>query len=376
MSKQKKIAIFDASWPLESFYKQAKQLGYEIHSFDMDSNALCKKYSDKFYPISFTETDEIVKICNENDIKGVISFTTEIAQPWVNAAARKLGSPSNSIECEKLMENKFTMRERLNECGVSIPEYQIVEDLSFNSDLNFPVIVKPTDNGGSRGVTRVDRKEDLKPAIEWAMQFARNKKVIIERFVEGREFSVEYISHNGKHYFIAITDKVTTGSPHFVELEHHQPTNVSDETIERIKKLTEDTLTALKVSNSVTHTEIKMEDNGDIFIIETSPRMGGDFITSDLVKLSTGYDLVNGAIELAIGEFTPPLFPQQQYSGIYFLAKGREYVEEYIVNKDEYPFAVEAERYDGPIIEVKQNNDRAGHFIYQNNNERLIIKKQ
>ena len=132
----------------------------------------------------------------------------------------------------------------------------------------------------------------------------------------------------------------------------------------------------MKVSNSTSHTEIKLDDNGDLYIIETSPRMGGGFITSDLVRLSTGYDFVKGAIELATGEFTPPVFPIKKYSGIYFLIKGREYIDEYIQNKNKYPFVVEAERYEGPIVEVTQNNDRAGYFIYQNESERLIINGQ
>ena len=128
MNTKKKIAVLDATYPLLPFYKQAYELGYEIYSFDRDSNSPCKKYAHRFYPISYQNIDKVVKICKENGVKGVISFSAETALSSVNAVARELNSPGNSIECEKLMENKYTMRERLKECGVSIPEYQIVQN--------------------------------------------------------------------------------------------------------------------------------------------------------------------------------------------------------------------------------------------------------
>ncbi len=373
MNTQKKIAVLDATYPLLPFYKQAYELGYKIYSFDRDPDSPCKKYVHHFYPVSYQNIDEVVRICKENGVKGVISFSAETALPYVNAVARELKSPGNSIECEMFMQNKYTMRERLKECGVSIPEYQIVHNYNIVEDFEYPVIVKPTDNGGSRGITKVENKECLLPAIEWAMKFARNGQVLIEKFIEGREFSVEYISHKGKHYFVAITDKVTTGSPHFVELEHHQPANITSEIAAEIKKLTEDTLDALKVYSSTSHTEIKMDVSGELYLIETGARMGGDFITSDLVKLSTGYDFVKGAIDLAIDEFTEPAFGNSNFSGIYFLTKGREYISHYIENINKYNFIVNAQKYGTPIIEVKQNNDRAGHFIYQNKTEKITI---
>ncbi len=373
MSKRKKIAVLDGTFPLLSFYKQAHSLGYEIHSFDWSPEAPCRKYADFFYPISYRDIEKVVKICMENDVKGVISFSAETALSAVNEIARRLNSPGNPIECEKLMENKYAMRERLKECGISIPKYHIIESINQEIDVKYPVIVKPTDNGGSRGVTKVAKKEELKPAIKRAMEFARNKKVLVEDFIDGREFSVEYISHEGRHYFLTITDKVTTGSPYFVELEHHQPALISDTIVEKIKRMTVDTLNALKVYSSASHTEIKMNRNGDLFIIETGARMGGDFIASDLVYLSTGYDFVKGAMDLAIGEFKKPVIKDHLYSGVYFLTKEREYIKKHIENCNNLNYVVDAAIYGKPIINVKESNDRAGHLIYKQNNEKLLL---
>ena len=265
MSDRKKIAILDATFPLLPFYKQAKDLGYEIFSFDWSDEAPCRNYADHFYPISYNNIEKIVKICKAKGVNGVISFSAETALPAVNAVSRALNTTGNSIECEKHTENKLTMRERLKECGISIPKYHIIESSTQIINIKYPVIVKPIDNGGSRGITKVSKKEDLVPAINYAMNFARKKQVLVEQFIEGREFSVEYISHDGNHFNVAITDKVTTGSPHFVELAHHQPANIATDVVNSIRKLTEDTLNALKVFNSASHTEIKMNSEGELF---------------------------------------------------------------------------------------------------------------
>lgn len=364
---KEKIAVIGANEPLIPFYRQAKVLGYELIGIAIEKGAVCKKYCDRFYPVSFVDKDDVVEVCRKEKVDGIISFSLESALPTVVYVANKLGLVSNSEESIRLTQSKFAQRQALEKAGIPVPKYYLIEkeDDLEKVQCRYPIIVKPVDSGGSQGICKVESQDKLKEAYKCAISFSRTSKAIIEEFVDGREFSVEYISHQGKHYFLQITDKVTSGAPRFVEMQHHQPADIPEAVWDRIKQMVEGALSALKIENSASHTEIKWNSNDELFIIETGARMGGDYITSNLVRLSTGYDFVEGAIKLAIGKFEVPTFPKPMHSGVYFYSKLAPEVGEIIKHHEKYPEIVEWEYSDEPLMEVKSNADRRGYFLYQ-----------
>ena len=372
---KEKIAVLGANEPLIPFYRQAKALGYEIIGIAIEEGSVCKKYCDRFFPISFADKDAVVDVCRKEKVDGIISFSLESALPTVVYVAQKLGLVSNSEECVKLTQSKFAQRQALERAGIPVPKYYLVEsesDLGIVS-CRFPVIVKPVDSGGSQGICKVDKQEDLLEAYHYAVSFSRTSKAIIEEFVDGREFSVEFISHQGRHYFLQITDKVTSGAPRFVEMQHHQPANIPETVWNRIKTMVEEALSALKIENSASHTEIKWNSHDELFIIETGARMGGDYISSDLVRLSTGYDFVEGAIKLAINKFEVPLLIKPMFSGVYFYSQLAPRIGQVIKEHEKWPEIVEWEYSDDPLMEVKSNADRRGYFLYQSKDKRLVV---
>ena len=363
----KKLAIIGANESLECFYKQAKKLGYYLIGIAYEKGAVCKKYCDKFYPISFADKDSVLEVCKTENIDGITSFSLESALPTVIYVAQNMGLVSNSFECAKKLENKFTMRKCFTAAGIPNPLYKLVKttmDLD-EIDMLFPCIVKPVDSGGSQGETKVNDRKELHNAFQRAIKYSKNGGVIIEQFVDGREFSVEYISHNGNHYHLQITDKVTSGEPYFVELAHHQPAQISVELMSRMKNMVEKALTALDIENSASHTEIKLDSKGDLYIIEVGARMGGDYITSDLVRLSTGYDFVKGVIDLALDDFETPQFNKTKYSGVYFYSSITPFVKEYIQRYKDDPVIVEFQINKEENNYCYRNGDRNGYFIYQ-----------
>ena len=370
-----KIAVLGANAPLIPFYKQAHNLGYEIIGIAVEEGAVCKQYCDRFYPISFADKDKVVEVCRKENVNGILSFSLESALPTVTYVAQKLGLVSNTEESIKLTQSKFAQRQALEASGIPVPKYYQIssEDDIKSINCNFPVIVKPVDSGGSQGICKVDVPDKLIEAYRYAKEYSRTENVIVEEYIDGREFSVEYISHNGKHYFLQITDKVTSGAPRFVEMQHHQPADIPFSVWQRIKSTVEASLKALKIENSASHTEIKWNNNDELYIIETGARMGGDYITSDLVRLSTGYDFVDGTIKLATGNFEIPVKPIEMYSGVYFYSKLAPEIGNVILNHESYPEIVEWEYSDKPLMEVKSNADRRGYFLYQNLNHKLII---
>ena len=372
---KERIAVLGANEPLIPFYRQAKALGYEIIGIATENGAVCKKYCDRFYPVSFADKDVVVDVCRRENVDGIISFSLESALPTAVYVAQKLGLVSNSEECLKLTQSKYAQRQALEKAGIPVPKYFLIENKSDLKKVQcrFPVIVKPVDSGGSQGICKVERREDLAEAYNYAISFSRTSKAIVEEFIDGREFSVEFISYQGKHYFLQITDKVTSGVPRFVEMQHHQPAEIPESVWERIRTMVTKALTALKIENSASHTEIKWNSNDELFIIETGARMGGDYISSDLVRLSTGYDFVEGAIKLAINKFEEPNLPKRMHSGVYFYSKLAPEVGDVIKHHERWPEIVEWEYSDEPLIEVHSNADRRGYLLYQSNENKLLF---
>ena len=370
-----KLAVIGANAPLIPYYKQAKALGYHIVGIAWEEGAVCKQYCDKFYPISFKEKDRVLEVCREEMIDGITSFSLESALPTVVYVARAMGLVSNTEECVRLTETKYAQRRAFEEGGIPVPKYMRLKkgEALTDFDMRYPIIVKPLDSGGSQGITKLDSSEGLIEALNDAFDHSRSEQAIVEEFVDGREFSVEALSHNGKHYIIQITDKVTSGSPHFIEMQHHQPADISLDIDEKIKETVKGALSVLKIENSPSHTEIKLNSKGELYIIEIGARMGGDFITSDLVRLSTGYDMVKGAIELAIGDFKVPEMGIAKYSGVYFYSSLAPQIGDVIRRHSDYSEIVEFEINDCPLPQVQSNADRGGYFIYQSNKGKMIL---
>lgn len=365
----KKLAIIGASYLQEPLVKKAVDMGIETHCFAWEEGAVCREVSNYFYPISIIEKDLILEKCREIGIDGIATIASDTAIVTVNYVASKLKLVSNPDEYSAITTNKYLMRKCFAENDIPSPKFALVDDSdSYNiKGFKFPLIIKPTDRSGSRGVEKVLDPVLLDDAINRARKESFEHKAIIEEFVTGREISVESISYNGVHHILQITDKVTTGSPYFVELEHHQPSMLGSIIQNQVKEIVTKALTSLHIIFGASHSELKITEDGDIKIIEIGARMGGDFIGSDLVYLSTGYDFLKGVIEVALGSFTEPVLTKNHCSGVYFLSKETENLKDVIQNHAQYPEIVKAEITDSELRNIECSGDRSGYLIYQSN---------
>lgn len=262
------------------------------------------------------------------------------------------------------------MRKAFTDAAIPSPKYlRLIGDWKLeigNLDIPLPLIVKPSDRSGSLGVVKVDKEEDLILAIKAAQNYSFKHEAIVEQFIEGREISVEFISYQGIHYPLQITDKVTTEAPHFVEIAHHQPADLTKAQYDEIYELTKRALTALGVTNGASHSEYRITKDGKIYVMEIGARMGGDFIGSDLVQLSTGYDFLRGVIEVAMGTFTEPKQTKHNYSGVYFLSEATAYLK-LIIEQHALPEIVKAEITDPELHPLICSGNRSGYLVYQAN---------
>lgn len=366
---KKKLAIIGASYLQKPLVEKCQEMGDYSICFAWEDGAVCKDMCDKFYPISTIDKEAILKVCQEEKIDGIITIASDVATLTVNYVAEQMGLIGNPDKYSLTATNKYLMRQCFMENDVPSPKFCLTDGVipEIAESFTYPIIVKPTDRSGSRGVEKVERKSELKAAIDRACSESFQKRAVIEEFVEGREISVESISFKGKHYILQITDKVTTEAPFFVELEHHQPSSLPDDIKSRVKEIVLNALNALHIHYGASHSELKITKDGDIRVIEIGARMGGDFIGSDLVKLSTGYDFLKGVIDVAFGKFTEPIITGNNYSGVFFLCEETKNILPIIENSDKYPEIVRAEVTSPVLRKIEQSADRSGYFIYKSN---------
>ena len=206
----------------------------------------------------------------------------------------------------------------------------------------------------------------LAPAVASAMEQGFEKKALVEEFAEGQEYSVEFISYQGEHHFLALTHKYTTGAPHFIETGHLQPAPVDAQTLERVKQVVVHALDTLELKNGASHSELKIDENGNIRIIEIGGRMGGDCIGSDMVRYSTGYDFVKMVIQVACGIAPEFVKVQEPHPVAIRFIFTREDMDEYDRLRKEEPHRLLklVDLHPENIGQITDSSNRAGCYLY------------
>lgn len=302
-----KLAIIGASEFQNPLILAAKARGIETHVFAWEAGDVGEQTADFFYPVSITEVEAIAEQCREIGVDGVASIGSDLANITVAGVAEALGLVANSVECVARSTNKELMRRTFAACGDPSPKSAPVTadaDLSALA-LTYPVIVKPADRSGSRGITKLETPEGLAEAVSRALGESFAGEALVEEFACGDEYSVEYLSWEGEHRFLAVTEKFTTGAPMFIERGHLEPARISAEREAAIRAVVEHALDSLGVRFGASHSEVKVDADGTVKIIEIGSRMGGDCIGSSLVPLSRGYDFVGAVIDVALGVEPP-----------------------------------------------------------------------
>ena len=365
----KKLVVIGANDFQNQLILKAKQLGYETHVFAWRDGAVGEKTADYFYPISIVEKEQILEECRKIKPDGVCSIASDLASITVNYVAENLGLMCNSTKYAEIQTNKYAMRKAMTDKGVPCPKFLLADsNTGFTSELSgfkFPIIVKPTDRSGSRNIMKLESLEGVEQAVREACETSFEHKAIIEEYLYGDEYSMETISYQGKHNFLAVTKKFTTGAPNFIETGHRQPSGLSDEIIEKAKNTIFTALDALHIKNSAGHSEFRVDEQGNINIIEIGARMGGDCIGSDLVYLSTGNDFVKMVIDVACGN-APEILdePLSRNAEIRFLFEQKdldEFSEWKKLNSDKFYRVSEFEL--DNIGKVTDSSTRIGYYI-------------
>lgn len=319
---QKRLLVLAAGILQVPVIKKAKEMGIYVIAADGDSNAVGLKYADKAIVVNITSEDEVLKVAREEKIDGVIHPCSEVSMSVMGRLNDELGLSGISREQAIRATNKHLMREAFEKANAPSPKSILTENAEdawsrLQDEFTTDGILKPSRNSGSRGIAKVTRDMDkavFLKAYDIALNESRDKSVLIEQFIDGPEFSVEIIVWNGEVNVLTVTDKKTTGAPHFVELGHNQPSCFSATDVEILKSAAVAGVKALGVNNCACHAEAKLMD-GKAYLMEIGARLGGDFISTELTHLSTGIDMVVAAINVALG-IEPDLNPKEEPKGV------------------------------------------------------------
>jgi biotin carboxylase len=356
-----KLAIIGASTGQLPLCKKAKEMGLETYCFAWEKGAVCKDHVDHFYPISIMEMDKIANICKQEGVKGVVSNGSDITQEVASYVAGKLSLNCTPYATLRLLRDKYYVRSICKDIeNLSMPSYYKYEGKDKNI---YPCVVKPCVGGAKKGVSYVRNKEELPKALQYAST-GDGGGIDIEEFIEGKEVSVESISFHGYHTIFQITDKDSSGAPHFVELGHHQPANLPSDIYNKIHEVIPQILTAIGYTNGASHIELKYNSRG-VFLIEANLRGGGDEISNRLTEMSTGLDYLRSMIEVALDVYRKPFKTgAPHYAGIYYLCKQTANLLPAFLSAIDKPWCIEVDVVSTQLQESFSNYERNGHLIY------------
>ena len=361
-----RLAIIGASKGQLPICQKAKDLGIETFCFAWNQGAICKEVVDHFYPISILEKDKIVELCKNLNIDGVVSNASELTAEVSSYVSEKLGLNGTPYRILEKLHDKFLIRQ-LSECveGLSKPHFYKYEGIDLNI---YPCVVKPCEGSAKAGVSFVNNPKDFTTAIKYA-QDSSDGDILVEEYIHGKELSIECLSYKGTHYVIQITDKDSSSAPHFVELGHHQPAELSSFMRDKIKKVIPLLLSEIGYSNGASHIEVKYQDN-KLYLIEINLRGGGDEISNKLVQMSTGIDYLRGMIDVALGGFKQPVqVSEPAYAGIYYVCKQTEHLLPFFKQAKDKDWFVEGRISTDELKESHSNYERDGYLIYKSDHK-------
>ena len=309
----KKLAIIGANEFQDPLIRKAGEMGFETHVFAWAAGDVGERTADVFHPISIVEKEAIWQECRAAGVTACCSIGSDLATHTVNYVQRRLQNPCNPEITDTVATDKHEMRRALSAAGVPCPGFRRVTAIPAEAELaglSYPLIVKPADRSGSRGIFKVSDYSELRAAVPRSIECSFSRSAVVEEFIDGPEYSCESISFGGEHHILAFTKKHTTGAPHFIETGHEEPSDIPPALLEGLARQVRAALDALHIAYGAAHTEFKLTPAGEARIIEIGARMGGDCIGSDLVYLSTGIDFTAAVIDVACGR-APDLTPKR-----------------------------------------------------------------
>lgn len=305
----KKLMLLGGMRYLVPVIEAAHKLGVYVITCDYLPNNIAHKYSDEYCNVSILEKDKVLEKAKELKIDGILSFACDPGVVTAAYVAEKMGLPSSGpYESVEILQNKGKFRKFLTENNFNVPvakQYTDIETALNDIEMfNWPVIVKPTDSAGSKGVTKVEEKDKLKDAINYALKFSHSNEFIIEDFLEkiGDSSDCDSFSIDGKLKFVSFSAQKfdeNCENP-YTPAAFTWPASISKEHQEELTNEIQRLLKLLDMKNSIYNIETRECTNGKAYIMECSPRGGGNRL-AEMIRYMTGVDMITNIVKSALG---------------------------------------------------------------------------
>lgn len=305
----KKLMLLGGMRYLVPVIEAAHKLGVYVITCDYLPNNIAHKYSDEYCNVSILEKDKVLEKAKELKIDGILSFACDPGVVTAAYVAEKMGLPSSGpYESVEILQNKGKFRKFLTENNFNVPvakQYTDIETALNDIEMfNWPVIVKPTDSAGSKGVTKVVEKSELRDAINYALKFSHSNEFIIEDFLEkvGDSSDCDSFSIDGKLKFVSFSAQKfdeNCENP-YTPAAFTWPASISKIHQEELTNEIQRLLTLLNMKSSIYNIETRECTNGKAYIMECSPRGGGNRL-AEMIRYMTGVDMITNIVKSALG---------------------------------------------------------------------------
>ncbi|MFA7116538.1 MAG: ATP-grasp domain-containing protein [Bacteroidales bacterium] len=307
--KQKKLLLLGGLKYLIPVIESAHKLGYYVITCDYIPDNIAHKYSDEYHNVSIIDKQAVLELAKKLKVDGIMSFAVDPGVVTAAYVSEKLGLPTPPYESVRILQNKKLFREFLSENNFNVPKAEgytdINEAISEVDKFQWPIIVKPTDSAGSKGVTKVEKKDQLKSAIKYAIINSLSGEFIIEEFIQQQGYSSDSdcFSINNDLQFVTFSNQrfdSNVANP-YTPAAYTWPSSISESNQIELKSELQRLIKILHLGTSIYNIEVREGLDGKSYIMEVSPRGGGNRL-SEIVYLSTGFNIIEYAIQAAMGE--------------------------------------------------------------------------
>lgn len=380
----KRILIIGAGF-LQSFViKKAKKMGYETFTVDFNPESVGFQYADHYKVIDIVDKEACLKYAKKNNIDGVLTAATDYGVLTTSYIAQEMRLPGLNYDVAKLVKNKYQVRKRLfcpnNYCTEQVYEINQYTNLNeLGQTLTFPVIVKPCDGSGSRGVQKIESFESFAKICFHAMKASITHTVMIEPFIFGKEYGAESIVLNGDIHVLGVMRKWMTASSYHAELGHAIPTDLPTHIEEQIKDSVKNVIKLLGINFGSVNMDIIVTPENKIHIIDVGARMGGNMIGPCIIPYGTGIDYMSVLIRSAMGDDVD----LKSFNRGVVVTRLLTFHQGVVVNlpdfkalEDEYAVEIYHQLSIGQIVnEYRTNLDGCGYIISRDKDIENAIKK-
>jgi biotin carboxylase len=320
---QKKIMLLGGLRYLKPVIDAAHKQGYYVITADYLPNNIAHKWSDEYCNVSIIDKEAVLKEAQRLQIDGIMSFACDPGVVAASYVQNKMGLPSfGPFESVEILQNKDKFRAFLAKNGFNVPQAKGFDSVEAAMEeiywYSWPVIVKPTDAAGSKGVTRVDKAEDLKPALEYAMEHSISGHIIVEEFIDkqGCSSDTDSFSEDGKLKFVSFCaqrfDAEATNP--YTPAAYSWPSTFTKEQEEYLTSEIQRLITLLNLKTVVYNIEVRVAPNGKPYIMELTPRGGGNRLC-EMLRYATGVDMITAITRAMVGDPILEPIEQKPYNG-------------------------------------------------------------